>query len=267
MFAPIEKVGFVGFGAMGQFMAREMFDNCDTVAYDPRISEKQVGQTAVVGFNEALASEVVVLAVPAPALHEVADEILCNPAVTLPEDTLLVDICSVKEYPVQVFDRFLPNHTQLLLSHPLFGPESAKDSLEGHKLIVTESHGAKADQLVDHWQRLGLAVIHMTASEHDRQMAAIQAVPFVFGRLATLLELDDSPLLETPSRQAMRQLQGLDGIQSNELFDTITSFNPQAVAMLERLEGLVAGLRHSPAQDEAAKLMEATSRVLAASKV
>jgi prephenate dehydrogenase len=98
---------------------------------------------------------------------------------------------------------------------------------------VTESAGDRAAELVGRWQQLGLKIIEMTAEEHDRQMAAVQAVPFILGRIATKLGLDDAMALQTPSRLAVRKLEWLDQVQSEELLRTIVAFNPQALRMLE----------------------------------
>ncbi|HTE58631.1 MAG TPA: prephenate dehydrogenase/arogenate dehydrogenase family protein [Verrucomicrobiae bacterium] len=258
----IETVGFVGFGAMGQFMADKMFEGCEVVAHDPSISEKRVGQVALVDFDTALANDAVVLAVPAAVLHEVADGILRSPQSGV-DEALLVDICSVKKYPTQVFGRFLPSHDDLLLCHPLFGPESAKETLEGHKVIVTGSAGERATELVEGFRDRGLTIVEMTADEHDRHMAATLAMPFILGRLANQLGLDSSADLQTPSSQAVGHLRKLDDVQSEELFRTATEFNPYASEILERLEEGVAALRQGQASGMAAQLIAETERILA----
>lgn len=248
----IERVGIIGFGAMGQLMAEKMFDGCEVVAHDPNITEKQIGDVPLVDFDTALDVDATVLAVPAPSLHEVARNI-AKSGVLEKANPLLVDICSVKTFPEVVFNYRLENHQEVLLSHPLFGPESAANSLQGHRVIVTEAKGDKAAELQERWKALGLNIIEMTANEHDREMAAIQAVPFIFGRLATRLELHDSVTLQTPSRLAVRKLEWLDEIQSQELFETITRFNPFVVGLLQELEAEVHALRRPNDRTERAR--------------
>jgi prephenate dehydrogenase len=229
---PIETVGMVGFGAMGQFMAEHMFEGCEVVAHDPQSNNESSASVAMVSLEEAASSDAVILATPASTLPRVIDTIKRSDTFKI-DETLLVDVCSVKEWPTQLFNRLIPNHHQTLHCHPLFGPESAKKSLRGHRLIVTESAGDRAAELVGRWQQLGLKIIEMTAEEHDRQMAAVQAVPFILGRIATKLGLDDAMALQTPSRLAVRKLEWLDQVQSEELLRTIVAFNPQALRMLE----------------------------------
>jgi prephenate dehydrogenase len=260
METPIDRVGIIGFGPMGQFMADKMFDGCEIVAHDPGVTEKKIGNVALVDIDTALNTDVTVLAVPTAVLHEVADTILFSPS--LDNSPLLVDISSVKMYPTAVFDRFLPNHQDLLLCHPLFGPESAAKSLDGHRLIVTGSHGEKATHLTDRWRRLGLNILEMSAEEHDRQMAMVQAVPFLFGRLATELAMDDSPSLQTRSRLAVRKLEWLDGVHSPELFQSAIEFNPFAIEMVARLQEEITRLRQATEDSGNKDLIAQTSRVL-----
>ena len=46
----------------------------------------------------------------------------------LKENAVIVDVCSVKEYPVQWMRELLPANVSILATHPMFGPDSAADS-------------------------------------------------------------------------------------------------------------------------------------------
>lgn len=238
----LERVGFIGFGPMGQMMAEKMFDDCEVVAHDPNITEKQIGDAAMVDLATALDVDATILAVPAGALPKVVQDIADSP-VTAEANPLLVDICSVKSFPAAVFEGLLPRHDELLLCHPLFGPNTIKDSLKGHRVIVTEQGGTKAEVLLEKWRGLGLNVIGMGADRHDREMAGVQALPFILGRLAANVGMEDSVALQTPSRLAVRKLAWLDGEHSQELFETITEFNPHAADLLAKLEAEIKNLR------------------------
>ena len=41
---------------------------------------------------------------------------------------MFVDVLSVKEFPKNIFLQVLPTHFDILCTHPMFGPESGKDS-------------------------------------------------------------------------------------------------------------------------------------------
>eukprot|EP01018_Ginkgo_biloba_P015736 Gb_03150 [translate_table: standard] len=46
-------------------------------------------------------------------------------------NTLFVDVLSVKEFPRNLLLHVLPPEFEILCTHPMFGPESGKDSWEG----------------------------------------------------------------------------------------------------------------------------------------
>ncbi len=142
----LETVSIIGgFGAMGHFMEQRMFPDSTVLIHDPvaQTTDKGVTQeeyerfqrTHFVNFDEAMAADATVLAVPAQALETV----VMNVADAIRTDgtsPLVVDICSVKQHPTALFSKHLADHTETLLCHPLFGPRSAKDRLDGHKVIV-----------------------------------------------------------------------------------------------------------------------------------
>ncbi len=237
----IEKVGIVGFGAMGQLMAEKMFPDLEIRAHDPNLKAGEINGVEMVSLEEVAQSDAVVLAVPASQLLKVGRELVC----LVPEDTLLVDVCSVKMFSEIVFSdlRTQGKNIGKLLCHPLFGPQSANKGLTGHRVFVTKSEGEKAKELVGNWQKIGLKTIEITAEVHDQLMVPIQAIPFVIGRMVAMLGLDDPISLQTPSRLSVRKLEWLDEMQSDDLFKTIIDFNPFAkdviVKMFENGLGLL----------------------------
>ena len=39
-------------------------------------------------------------------------------------NTTIIDVCSVKVYPVEIMEKHLPDHLGIIASHPHFGPDS-----------------------------------------------------------------------------------------------------------------------------------------------
>ncbi|TAH35868.1 prephenate dehydrogenase [Candidatus Saccharibacteria bacterium] len=227
----IETVGFVGFGAMGQFMAEKMFPGSDIVAHDPGIHERQINNTALTTLAEVATRDTIVLAVPAMA-HTLAVAALKE---HLPEggSQLIVDVSSVKEKPDTVLG-LARLSDELLSCHPLFGRETAGKSLRGHRVIVTKTTGDKPVRLLDTWKELGLNIMPLSAHEHDQHMAAVQAVPLVLGRLVGVLNLADPKSLQTPARLKAWQLAEAADTHSEALLDTIVG-NSHALPLVERM--------------------------------
>lgn len=95
---------------------------------------------------------------------------------------VLVDVCSVKEYPLEVMRKYLPTN-EIVGTHPLFGPDSTADGLAGRQIVVTPSEESPAHKrLIGMFESAGLETIYMTAEEHDRQMAWTLCLTQFIGR-------------------------------------------------------------------------------------
>lgn len=238
-----EKVGFVGFGPMGQLMASRMFEGAEIEFVDPGMQGAPDGFEATQQdnpFNFAYGDvDAAVLTVPARAMRDAAYEIVRVPQTSVhwPKDIrddfnapLVVEPCSVKMFPQAVIETIDPHYPELLHCHPLFGPQSAADSVEGKTLVVTKKVGEKADRLLDCWDKLGLDIIEMSAEDHDRMMVKIHIIPFALGRIANKLGLHElaGSRFEATYFKAAVALAELDKKQSEELFRTIMEFNPFA---------------------------------------
>ncbi|GAB6060344.1 prephenate dehydrogenase/arogenate dehydrogenase family protein [Desulfonatronum parangueonense] len=114
--------------------------------------------------------DLVLLAVPAPAMEEVLAK--CAPHCRL--DSILMDICSVKIQPLRLM---LDHHPGPVVgTHPLFG----QDPGEEPRVAVIPGRDEQAMQMVAQLlQGLGFQTFPTTAETHDRAMAAIQGLNFV----------------------------------------------------------------------------------------
>lgn len=217
----IKEVGVLGLGRFGAFVPDLVPDGVNVVGYDA-LSESTVPGVESVLFDEVVDVDVLVLAVPLSAYRQVLPEI----AKRIKPETLVIDICSVKVVPEQYLDEFLGSHDNMLVTHPLFGPQSAKDSTEGHQLIVAAKKGERADAVLDYCKDgLKLKVSEMTSEEHDRIMGQIHVLTFFVARGLATMNLVDTPF-ETPSYEMIRNLVAFNGTHSDELFNTIQLGNP-----------------------------------------
>lgn len=239
----IERVGIVGFGPMGQFVANEMLPGIEAVAFDPRITEKRIGNVAMTNMSEVAQSDAVIVAVPARHFESAVEELTRR---EMQEDTLVVDISSVKLFPTWVMKRFWGNGDSLLC-HPVFGPDSfKKDGFEGKGLIFTEKSGDKAEELLRIWGRLGITIAEMTAAEHDKQMAEVHAKTFILGHLAHAAGSTPARF-NPPSHKAVEMLESLDIAHSPELLESIVHFNPYVEEKMEKMHAELNRLRQPDA--------------------
>lgn len=221
----ISTVGIIGLGSFGRFVYEIIPETIAKVGYDPEKSNSVHPDIYYVDFEELLEnSNVLVLAIPLEAYSTVLPKISRR----IREDQLIVDVCSVKVIPERLIKKYLPNHPNLLITHPLFGPQSFKKKVGNNKLIVTKTVGKLADDILLHClDNLGIESIVMSAEEHDRAMADIHALTFFVAKSLEKMGLKTHEL-PTPSYSMITDLVDFSKSHSPELFATIENGNPFA---------------------------------------
>jgi prephenate dehydrogenase len=143
--------------------------------------------------------------------------------------------------PAQWMAEILPPYVDLVATHPLFGPQSARNGLDGLRLVVCPVRGERAEKVAAFGRSLGLTVTVTSAEEHDREMAYVQALTHLIGRSLVNLNIPDEQL-KTPSYQHLLELCGLIGSDTFELFTAIQTQNPFASEIAEAFVAEARGL-------------------------
>lgn len=227
----MKSLGLVGFGQFGQLAASLLKNHFDILVTDVAAAVRARAEAAGVAFGalEDVAScDVVVVAVPIVVMREVFAAI----APHLRPGALVVDVGSVKMLPAQWMVELLPKHVDLVATHPLFGPQSAKAGLEGLRFVVCPIRGERHERVAAFGRALGLTVTVTSAEEHDREMAYVQALTHLIGRSLVSLGIPDEQL-KTASYQHLLELCSLIGADTFELFAAIQTQNPYAAEVVE----------------------------------
>ncbi len=161
-----------GAGQMGRFFSM-LFTRS---GYEVRILERNDWQNA---HKLCKGIDLCLISVPIGKTIEIIDRI----APFLDSTTILADLTSIKEKPVE---RMLRAHSGPVAGlHPLFGPST--DSLDKQIIVVTKGRKEKQYQwLVDQLAMWGAVMVRSTAKEHDEIMGIVQALrhfaTFTFGQ-------------------------------------------------------------------------------------
>ena len=187
---------------------------------------------------EALpAQELVLLAVPAPAMDEVLKKCCphCSP------ETIVMDVCSVKAQPLALMLRHHPG--PVVGTHPLFGQDPGAEP----RVAVTPGRGELPAQVVSAlMERLSFIPFMTTAEIHDRAMAAVQGLNFVTtcAYLAALAGDEDIREFLTPSfhrrLEAARKMLTEDADMFADLFEA-NPYSQEAVRLFRSHLNLAAG--------------------------
>jgi prephenate dehydrogenase len=236
----VKTLGLIGFGQFGQLAAKHLKDHFDVLAADTAEDAAAAAAALGVGFGpveEAASRDVVIVAVPVRVMRAMFARI----APRLTPGALVIDVGSVKMLPAQWMAEILPPYVDLVATHPLFGPQSARNGLDGLRLVVCPVRGERAEKVAAFGRSLGLTVTVTSAEEHDREMAYVQALTHLIGRSLVNLNIPDEQL-KTPSYQHLLELCGLIGSDTFELFTAIQTQNPFASEIAEAFVAEARGL-------------------------
>ncbi len=220
----MEAIGLIGFGRFGQLLYKYIASDYIVTIYDPHKQQEPDFETyPFAALEEVAYNPLVIIATPISAIESVARNI----APLVRPETIIMDVCSVKNYPLNVLNEYLPEYAEIIGSHPLFGPESVTKSLRGKTVILSPIYASTKsfEKIKAFWKGLGVRSIAMSPTEHDRVMAWTLALSHFLGRGLGRLTLP-SVRLSTKDYRILRQLIDLVNRDSIQLFQDMHRFNP-----------------------------------------
>ena len=220
-------IGIIGFGRFGKLVADYLARDLDVFVYNRSDKSSDIVRSGAkpVSLETVCQQDIVIPCVP---ISTFTDN-LKSMAPLLKPDSLVVDVCSVKEYPVRWMLEELPESVSILATHPMFGPDSAAESLQDRKICLCRIRVPDAlyDKIKNYLRSKGLIVIEATAREHDEQIATSLSLTHVIGR--TLSECGAQPL-DIDTEGYKRLLRILEVVERDtwQLFVDMHRYNPYA---------------------------------------
>lgn len=235
------SLGIVGFGAFGQLAAHHLGKHFDISAYDPSPDlandAKRLG-VRLSSLQAVAQSDVILIAAPVSAFEQVISEIAiaCRPG------ALVVDVGSVKVVPSEIMRRLLPDYVDIVASHPLFGPQSARTGIVGLKIAVCPIRGRRHKRMAAFLRKtLGLTVIITTPENHDQEAAVVQGLTHLIGKV--LLRMGPLPTrMTTKSFDLLFEAISMVQHDAPEVFEAIEMANPYSKIVRRRFFDLAASL-------------------------
>jgi len=220
-------IGMIGFGAFGHLAARHLRPHFRLCAYDPAL---QPGPCAEM--------HVVMLAMPVKRLEESVEAI----SPYLKSGSLVVDVGSVKMIPAEIMRCGLPEHVEIVATHPLFGPQSARDGISGLKIAICPIRGDRGWRVAAFLRkRFGLNVVMTTPEAHDREAAMVQGLTHLIAKV--LVQMEPMPTrMTTRSFDLLVQAIAMVRDDEPEVFQAIERSNPYSRQVRRRFFDLASAL-------------------------
>ena len=239
------KIGIVGFGNFGQFLAKRIISKGHRVIATSRGDYSSVATSLGACFYPDIDDfceehpDIVILSTSILSTEKVLKEF---PFQRLRRNTLFCDVLSVKQFPKQLFLKLLPENFDILCLHPMFGPDSGKGSwrdlpLVYEKVRLGEEKGRKSrcKQLLQLFEDEGCRMVEMSCEEHDKQAASSQFITHTVGRMLGTMELADTTI-STKGFESLRSLVDNTYNDSFDLYYGLFMYNKNATRELSRLE-------------------------------
>ncbi|MBX3390078.1 MAG: prephenate dehydrogenase [Phycisphaeraceae bacterium] len=243
------SVSILGFGAFGRFMAAHLAPHFDLRVCDATDLSAETKKTGAkwTDLPTAATSDLIVLAIPVQRMEQLLRQLA---PLLAGRNTLVIDVASVKVKPIALMRDLLPPETEIIGTHPLFGPQSGKHGIEGLPIAFCAVR-ASEERIACVRSFLGdtlkLRVLDVSPEEHDRQMAYVQGLTHLVARAAAALELPQTELATVAYRRFAEMSESLAG-DSWELFKTIENENPFAAEVrrqfAENIAKIERQLRH-----------------------
>lgn len=238
----VTSIGIIGFGAFGRLMAHHLQPHFRLRVFDPdqpaRFDDAGKG-LAPADIAEVGACDLVILAVPVGAVPSA----LAGLAPHLRAGAIVLDVGSVKIGPSLAMQAGLPDHVEIVGTHPLFGPQSARHGITGLKIAICPIRGRSAGRIAAFLRRvLGLDVIMTTPDDHDREVALVQGLTHLIAKI--LVQMEPLPRrMTTASFDLLMQATEMVRYDSPGVFLAIERANPHARAVRERFFALAETMR------------------------
>jgi prephenate dehydrogenase len=220
-----DLLGLIGVGAFGAFAVPHLASHFDLVLHDPHqdlTSLAQNNKASIGDLSAAASCDVVVIAVPVQQMERIIQAI----APHLKPGCLVIEVASVKIKPTGWMKQHLPSHTDAVGLHPLFGPQSGKNGIEGLNVVVCNVRGERSKAVALFLkEKLQLSVFETTPEDHDRQLAYVQGLTHLIAKVVVAMGLPGFQLT-TKTFDYMQKMVEMVRYDSDDLFKAIERENP-----------------------------------------
>lgn len=219
-----KSIGIIGFGRFGKLITKYLSEEFEVFVHSRSGKTKEIKKmnAVPVSLKEVCKKDIIIPCVPISAFEETIHKIKS----LLKENSLVIDVCSVKEYPVNLMKNLLPKKVQILATHPVFGPDSASETLKGRKIVLCKIRISDNfyKKIKKYLKKKGLVIIETTAKEHDKEIAKSLMLTHFIGRALIDFKAGDIGIDTEGYKRLMKILEMVQN-DSWQLFEDMNNYN------------------------------------------
>ena len=224
----MNRVSIIGFGRFGAMLHSLLSKGFEVDVFDKNsIDNSDVNE---VSLEDALQNETIFIAVPIRDFENLVKDI----SKKISSGKTVIDVCSVKVFPKKVMLNNLSNETDIIATHPLFGPDSLKDSGSVMTMESVRNTFGRYDFWKNYFESQNISIEEISAEEHDMMAARSQGLTHFVGRV-----IDDfgtnQTRIDTEGYKSLHKLVNQTCNDTWELFEDIQNFNPFTEKMISEL--------------------------------
>ena len=226
-------IGIVGYGRFGKLAEKIILNNFPSAQV--LIFKSSRSKTIKAIKN----CDIIIPSVPISNFENVIKDI----SPFFKRSALVIDVCSVKIYPIKVMKKYLPKNVEIIASHPLFGPDSASNDLNGLKIALWNVRAStdNFDKVKQSCTKFGLKVVVISPKEHDKYMAYSQTYTHLLGRIGKKIGIKNTPI-DTKGFEQTLKIQKYVINDSWQLYKDMNTYNPFASEMRLKVSNAIKNI-------------------------
>lgn len=241
------NIGVYGLGRFGTFWAKELAKHDNNVVGYSRSPKSEIENVKIVSEDECLSQSIIYICVTISSFEKVIQLISDK----IKPGSTVIDTCSVKIHPANLMKKYLPKDVNYIASHPMFGPDSGKNGVQGLPMVIYPLNCPTSlyKEICDNLKDWNLNLLEMSPDAHDREAAWSQGITHFVGRVLDELALQPTELATTGYNRLMSIVEQTcnDPLQ---LFYDLQRYNPYAKQMRMGLKGSLDYVMHELAKQE-----------------
>ncbi len=234
----MKRLGIIGYGNFTSFWAPYFEKDFDEILFYSRKNfENELKKDSKIkqsSFEKVCECEYIMIGV----LIQYFEKTLIKMIPHLKKNSVLFDVCSLKKMPEEIMKKLIPKEIDIIATHPLFGPQSGKNGIEGFNIMIApiRVEASKLNFLKEIFEKsMKLNIINISCEEHDKQMAYVQGLTHFIARgIKEIGGLNKDTIAKTKAYEALLNLEENISLDSWGLFESIENYNPYSKKIIEK---------------------------------